>query len=88
MSISGWDIVSMPREWYTRFEKQVWDDCVREGRASYRAGLPENHPTGQFRDPDMRVSWAMGWHQAMEVDRSGRGDLIRRMRRIKKERGL
>ncbi len=68
LSIEGWDIVSMPREWYTRFEKQVWDDCVKEGRSAYQAGLPSGHPTGQFRDPDMRVSWQMGYHQAREAD--------------------
>lgn len=61
-------IVQLPKEWMDRFEKQVWADCVADGRAAYRAGLPENHVTGRMRDPDMTASWVMGWHQARAAD--------------------
>ncbi len=45
--------------------QKVWDACTRDGYAAFKTGarLKDCPP---FVDPDMAVSWRMGWRRGLE----------------------
>ncbi len=46
--------------------KQMQQSIIAIGRLSYTSGLPRDHATGRFIDPDMSIDWGNGWRWEKE----------------------
>jgi hypothetical protein len=70
MKITELTLDNVPQEWRNKFEREVWNDIVQEGRDYRQRGYPSDAPIGQYIDKDMNASWQMGWNQQDAIERA------------------
>lgn len=58
--LNDWPVIELtPKEMET-LRRETWALCTRDGRNARKCGLSLKH-CPPFRDPDMAISWKMGW---------------------------
>lgn len=71
-------IIELTPQQQEKLRRETWALCVQDGRAARRLGVPLRS-CPPFRDPDMQVSWRMGWHyEDKDIREAKRAKAVRR----------